>query len=341
MADGFFAVSSDVWPRACQLGMNPAIALLVLARGTGKDHRTTHWSAEAISTRTSITWRRAADAIKALEGPGLITRQKAGSRPRYRLDLGGHRNQKDVPLIWLPNTLVDGPSGGAAPIERVRQTGDLLTLRLLVDLYQHHAILDDLGVTRGAIYEPYTRHRVGAYAEFEVWGFAPKGHQTVVPNHPIAHPFNITKHVDGDMVKTKFDNERFWQSVRGLGTLGLIEWVPVLWEHEGLDAEPIHALHWQSRIEAERRLHATALEAAQAMVTPGQMQWAVDQGSTFAVPVLRHLTKVALIGIVRLTHRPHTRITAAAFAEWSTKGAEYAERYRAIVERINPTAKTG
>jgi hypothetical protein len=35
---GFFAVDRRAWARACGLGMNAAVAYLVLARGTGGDN---------------------------------------------------------------------------------------------------------------------------------------------------------------------------------------------------------------------------------------------------------------------------------------------------------------
>jgi hypothetical protein len=35
--DGFFAVDRRTWARVCGLGLNRAVAYLVLARGTGKE----------------------------------------------------------------------------------------------------------------------------------------------------------------------------------------------------------------------------------------------------------------------------------------------------------------
>jgi hypothetical protein len=37
---GFFAVDRRAWALVCGLGMNPAVAYLVLAHGTGGDNRT-------------------------------------------------------------------------------------------------------------------------------------------------------------------------------------------------------------------------------------------------------------------------------------------------------------
>ena len=44
---GFFRIDRRTWAKVCELGMNPAVAYLVLACGTGKDHRGTSWSVQA------------------------------------------------------------------------------------------------------------------------------------------------------------------------------------------------------------------------------------------------------------------------------------------------------
>jgi hypothetical protein len=53
----------------------------------------------------------------------------------------------DPELIWLPNTLVTGTTKGEEPpVKRLRATGDIETLRLLVDLYGAHNLRDDGGI---------------------------------------------------------------------------------------------------------------------------------------------------------------------------------------------------
>jgi hypothetical protein len=52
--DGFFAVDRRTWERVCELGLNRAVAYLVLARGTGKTNRETAWSVMAIENYTGI-----------------------------------------------------------------------------------------------------------------------------------------------------------------------------------------------------------------------------------------------------------------------------------------------
>lgn len=83
----FFAVDRRAWARVCRLGMNPAAAYLVLARGTGRDNRTTKWSTNAIERYTGISRSRAAQAIAVLEQDKAIVRDPASKRdrPKYKI----------------------------------------------------------------------------------------------------------------------------------------------------------------------------------------------------------------------------------------------------------------
>jgi len=65
--------------------MNPAVAYLVLACGTGKDHRGTSWSVQAIQKYTSIAWIHGKPAVEELFDKGFIKLVKSGTRPRYEL----------------------------------------------------------------------------------------------------------------------------------------------------------------------------------------------------------------------------------------------------------------
>ena len=61
----FFAVDKRSWVAACDLGMQAAVAYLVLATGTGRDNRTS-WSTNAIERCTGIGRKRAKAAIGKL-----------------------------------------------------------------------------------------------------------------------------------------------------------------------------------------------------------------------------------------------------------------------------------
>ena len=54
-ASNIFAVDCRAWSKACDIGLNAAVAYLMLARGTGGDQRTVGWSVNAIENRTGIS----------------------------------------------------------------------------------------------------------------------------------------------------------------------------------------------------------------------------------------------------------------------------------------------
>jgi hypothetical protein len=85
----FFAVDRRAWVQVCGLGMNAAIAYLVIARGSGGDNRTSMWSANAIEQRTHISRSRAQAAIAELERAKVIVRDPMSKRdhPRYKIAL--------------------------------------------------------------------------------------------------------------------------------------------------------------------------------------------------------------------------------------------------------------
>ena len=82
----FFTVDSRIWPQVCGLGMNAAIAYLVLACGTDKKMALTKWSVNAIETYTGISRMRSAAALRLLMDKGFVA--PAGgtwNAPRYKI----------------------------------------------------------------------------------------------------------------------------------------------------------------------------------------------------------------------------------------------------------------
>jgi hypothetical protein len=75
-------------------------------------------------------------------------------------------------LIWLPNALVSGtPNGEDSPLKRVRRSGNIWTLRLLVELYHAHSLRDDYGIERSVTYQKFERRKVGERSCYTIWGF--------------------------------------------------------------------------------------------------------------------------------------------------------------------------
>lgn len=347
----FFAVDRRAWAAASRTNINSMVAYLVIARGTYHDQRTSPWSVTAIEKFTALSRSHAHKAIETLIAAGLVrrlvAREKRGTCPRYTLvpaqEVPGCEglpstvapdNPTAPDWTWLPNSLVDGANGEKSPVELVRQTQSLETLRLLVDLYHGDAdnLADYGGIHWRVIRKDYERQQLGQCGEFVVYGFTPKTLQAW-ENAPFLAPFLTGKLERNPQTEEKCDPgwKNFWPAWGRLLRLGLVQMVPHLIEADNDTAEMIHPVWWDSNIPAEKELALAADEAARALLTEWQLAQAEDNGLILA-PVLAHLTEVKMVGIARLRYRPHTKATTA----WASRWAEWAEatgKYREIVQR--------
>jgi hypothetical protein len=80
---GFFSIDRGAFRCAAAGGLNSAIAHIIMARGTGRDNRTTQWSVNAIEQRTNISRLNADKAVKDLLARGIWKRTRDGKHPIY------------------------------------------------------------------------------------------------------------------------------------------------------------------------------------------------------------------------------------------------------------------
>jgi hypothetical protein len=80
---GFFGIDRGAFRCAAVGGLNAAVAHLVMARGTGRDNRTTQWSVHSIEQRTGISRPNAAKAVKDLVDRGIWQKIRDGRHPIY------------------------------------------------------------------------------------------------------------------------------------------------------------------------------------------------------------------------------------------------------------------
>jgi DNA-binding transcriptional ArsR family regulator len=319
--NGFFAMGHDTFLTACNLGINEAAALIVLARGSGRDNVTTKWSADAVRDRLGVRWTTAKNAITQLTDAEIVTVERASTRPVYSLARQG-------PLIWLPNNVVDGRSPGPAPIAALRQTQDPLLLRLFVELYSQQNLREDGGISRSVMWLVYTRQKVAQRGRWTAWHFYNRSLRANL-NNPIIRVHRRADLADGSQA----DGSSEWSDLaRRLGTLaslGLIEWVPYLFD--GPQGEPIHPLYWRSDVGSESELYAVSTRAAVSIMTPAQIAEFGTQGGVLAA-VPSHITEVQLAALGRLTYRPTTRLTTAWRAEAEEVARRYIAQYRRVIE---------
>jgi len=84
-AGRFFAIDKRVFQQVMELGINPTVSYLVLACGTGADHKTTSWSAHAVFKKSGMSQSAAAEAIKLCREKRFLTKGGSRTRPQYKL----------------------------------------------------------------------------------------------------------------------------------------------------------------------------------------------------------------------------------------------------------------
>lgn len=302
----FFAVGRPQWENACELGLNSATALLVMARGTGRDNATTAWSSNAIETHTGLAWTRGRAAIEGLVKAGIVTVIKPGARPRYKL--AKPENVDD--LIWLPNELVTGAGKEPPPLRRLRQRGDVDLLRLLVELYGEHELSGDGGLPRTMMRGKYVRERICGWGPYTVYGFIrDDGSATSVGP--------LKRYWDGDECTV-------WAPLQALMEMGLLHVVRHLAEGADHGAELIVALSGDG---LAQRVSDAAYEMAERL--PEGFRQAAEQFE-FTFPVPPDYPAATMVDVYRLHYRPRTTRTAT----WYAKHATACESYVEVLSRL-------
>ncbi len=348
----FFAVERITWDRVCSWGnTNAATAFLVLAQGSGADHITTSWSANAVSIYTGMTRARATEAIAKLQRFGVLEKVKGGTKPQYKIKNlkppKANSESSGVERIWLPNALVTGARSEPPPLARIRATQDILLLRLFIDLYRAQNLTDDGGISRNVIFQKYEREEVGKYAEYTVYAFT-RTDTFMHPNHEILRPHKKAEDFEEDDEEEDEEDaatKAFWERLSVLQANGLIHWVTYLCETaaEG-DGELIHPCTYDAsdtNPSIEKQIGTAAHRAGEVlrdtMIGQGHKAAECYVGSTMQfVPVRQQFRYATLIGIARLHYRPHTKKTSAWWQNLESKGARWVSEYQGIAEMQLP-----
>lgn len=223
--------------------------------------------------------------------------------------------------VYLPNELVDGIGENPSPVELIRQTGDPLTLRLLVDLYTAHRLDEWHGVDPRIVwhkFEEVYRREVGSVL---VLGWKAPGSPWVDMSIAIVKPH---------LVADEPEAREFFPRLRMIQRLGLLVFVPHVVDG---DAAPVYPCSLSTGHPMEVELGAAAREAARNIVNsrdPGSRSNEPDPedvADIIAVVPL-HMKRASLVGVARLTFRPKTAMTAAWMAELAATHAAWMERFK-------------
>ncbi|MGK9047853.1 hypothetical protein KXR63_10840 [Stutzerimonas chloritidismutans] len=290
----FFAIGADEFNAACELGINPAVALLVMARGTGRDNVTTAWSALSVFTYSGMARRRAQEAIEKLVGAGLAEVLQAGKKPRYKL----HRPSDDASLLWLPNQIISGAGDEIPPITKLRESGNLTLLQKFILLYGIQDLDNDGGLPRDVAWMHFQRELICPVGPFMLYGF-----NRINPRANSAGPL-----ADLGGIEDEDGNKGAWTVLTPMLDMGLLEWAYYMAESEKPDAELIYPAGPYGTEDAIDSLIYWLEE------TGGKGYAAIAQSFDRQGIALKHIKNATMVGLLRLHYRPKTGKTSRWFA---------------------------
>lgn len=307
--NGFFSVGLDEIHGVFELGLNEACLYLVYAAGTGGKNAETSWSIQALIRYTGVTRRRGEQAQQGLLKNGFTTRLKDGKHPRFKLT-----RSDESELVWLPNSFVTGVSDETPPLARIRQTGDVLLLRLIIDLYSVANIADEGGVPKDVVFLDYERERIADYAEFIVYGYRAR-QQSCYTTHPVVSPHTSD-------TQSKSPGADFFSRVRTLQELGLVYFVPTLFESN--NGEVMFPL-----IDPFTRETIPAITGVVGELLP-DIYDGINSTHDFVILLPRHFKEAVLNGIVVLHYRQNTSITTAGYAATKERIEQWSKLYKSM-----------
>lgn len=290
----FFAIGAKEFAQACELGIRPAVALLVMARGTLKDNATTSWSAQSVFNYTGMAWRRAQSAIELLIEEGLVEQLKEGKKPRYKLK----KPQEVEDFIWLPNELVDGAGNETPPIRRLRERDELELLQKFIELYSIHDLTADGGLPRSLVRVSFERTTIAPHKPFVIYGFKQK--EITASSVGLLRDY-------GNAVDEE-DNRGAWVILKPLWDMGLIERVNYMVESSDHESEFLYQLN-------EETTEAMSFFAGMLNATGGDgFARKIENFWPLVGLAIKDLKKATLVGIFRLRYRPKTAKTTVWYA---------------------------
>ncbi|MFZ3584851.1 hypothetical protein ACOI1H_22260 [Loktanella sp. DJP18] len=297
----FFVIDRAVWEQLWDLKtgnrMNFVLTYLVLSAGTGSDHRLSKWSTKACERYTGLGKPRAKVAVDELISYGLIkyTERSTKSFPQYQL----MEISLESDPIFLPVAFVTGLSVEASFLRRVRETGDPLLLRMLVDIYgmiqldaTYGLPIDQLSLLPPEEYPSRKLSEVGVHA---IWAVRLSGTKSASGSWTRIH--RITRDTEENWVD-------FWSRVALLEKMGAIYYEPWVFDSIASDAEPLFPVNpefWSSD-----KTHDDAMELTQLISTAiedlvrDRTYIAGNYGEDLLIPLSAHRQMPSIRGVARV-----------------------------------------
>lgn len=332
----FFALGLDVWDKLQTLPtsnrLNLILTYLVLLAGTGSDHRLTKWSAKACEEHLGMGKPRAKTAIEELIAGGLVSRTEKSTRmmPQYQLP----ELDREADPIFLPVQLVIGLARETPVLRRVRETGDLQLLVMLIDLYS----LIETDATHGVpishvrqINSESSARKVAEAGVYAIWGLS-----LPASTQAWQQPWSDKHIIPG---KPKADWKPLWERLEALKKIGAIWWEPWVFDSDADDAEPLFpvdpgAMSSYAATDADAELTLTAFRACYALL--GERTYQMDSvAADIFIPLMVHQQQPALRGVLRLRVEADTPGRRRAYG----KRCSAVEQYQAAFALVTSDAE--
>lgn len=311
---GFFCVSPEHVALLTEEGAEAFCAYLVLSCGTGGNNSTTAWSAQAVAKYCGCRWATANKAIEKLLALGIITKDQERSTPKgpkYRI---ADNSPALDDRIWLPKSLVEGVTGASPyPLQALRESDDPLLIRMLMDLYQSHKLIDAGGIDPEKICAKFEGEILGEQGANKAWGFK----SSTATAWAALHEIHLEDHLPKPF-------KTFWERFQLLCSLGFVTRTHVLMNKEGGD--PLLSIGDTAE---ESETYKVLSAAAYGLCTSRQL---TKSSHSVVLPVPAHIKEPVLIGIYRMKYRPHTKATAV----WWQQVTSMNQAYMARMEGLKP-----
>lgn len=236
----FFVLEREAWELLWTLPtinrLNLLTAYLVLLAGTGVDHALSKWSAHACEHYAGMGKPRAQVAIRELIDTGMLARVP-GSRAAHPQYSFPPRSRGDD-AIFLPMQMITGVEGGSCGetpmLRRVRETGDAMVLRLLIDLYGKVQLDRTHGVPIASLCLldplPMSSHRLARRGANALWALR---------LGCTLHAAESWREIYGQHAAEYGTDDPFEARLQTLRSMGAIWFEPWIFNGIGFDAEPL------------------------------------------------------------------------------------------------------
>lgn len=332
----FFVLGRAVWERLLSAKtsnrLNLILTFLTLLAGTGSDHRLSKWSAKACEECLGLGRPRARLAIQELIAAGLVDLGPLATKlsPQYLLP----SIADDEDPIFIPIQAVTGFGGEAPMLRRVRETGDWLVLRMLIDLYGLVQVDQTYGIPLGQLRqgkEDSVGTKISEMGIHAIW----------------ALNLDQTQGGSGDWVEPHYEKAApqpwatFWRRVKTLQEIGALWFEPWLFDGESWDAEPLFpvdfsVLYTRQTADDVAELSQLVADTAQELLE-GREYLMERHGADLAVPLPLHHRAPAIRGVAKLRIEADTPGCRMAYAR--RKGA--IERWQKAYSQLLNDAKIG